>query len=497
MPCTRREFVTDCSLAAALALGLPPDVAARLARPATPLADLRVRGRVTSAGRGLARVAVSDGVTSVLTDRDGRYELHTSRDRPFVFCGVPAGHRIPLQPSGTARHFVPLAPDARGEQRADFAFEPLEGGDARHGFLLLADPQTQNAFEMGRFHAETVPALQRTVRELAGLPLFGVGCGDIMYDDLALYPEYERGVRAAGVPFFSVVGNHDLDQDGRTDEASTRTFASRFGPTYFSFDRGEVHYVVLDDVFWHGAGYIGYLPATQLAWLAADLAHVERGRTVVVFLHIPLASTRPARTGERAGANSEMVTNRAALYRLLEPYRAHVLAGHTHEHEHVLEGGVHEHVHGTVCGAWWSGDRCWDGTPNGFGVYEVRGSELRWRYQATGRDAAARMDLHAPGAEPTAPGDLIANVWDWDPAWTVTWSEDGARRGLMSRRRGLDPRCVAEQRGPDRPPRRAWVEPMPTDHLFHAPVSPDAREVTVEATDRWGTTHRATWRRPA
>jgi 3',5'-cyclic AMP phosphodiesterase CpdA len=55
-----------------------------------------------------------------------------------------------------------------------------------------------------------------------------------------------------------------------------------------------VHYVVLHDVFWHGAGYVGYLGADQLAWLAADLARVERGRTVVVCTHIPPHSTRPS-----------------------------------------------------------------------------------------------------------------------------------------------------------------------------------------------------------
>ena len=33
---------------------------------------------------------------------------------------------------------------------------------------------------------------------------------------------------------------------------------------------------------------------------------------------------------------------------------------------------------------------------------------------------------------------------------------------------------------------RPWVEPAPTGHLFYAPVSPEARAVRVEATDRFG-----------
>jgi len=43
-----------------------------------------------------------------------------------------------------------------------------------------------------------------------------------------------------------------------------------------------------------------------------------------------------------------------------------------------------------VCGAWWSGDVCWDGAPNGYGVYDVRGEEVRWRYKGTGLAVVAQ-----------------------------------------------------------------------------------------------------------
>src|SRR5687768_2045439 len=133
----------------------------------------------------------------------------------------------------------------------------------------------------------------------------------------------------------------------------------------------------------------------------------------------------------RVPGDAESMTNRQALYRLLEPYRAYILSGHTHEHERHKDGGPRHHVHGTVCGAWWSGDICWDGTPNGYAVYDVRGSEPRWRYKSTGRPAEHQMRLYRPGSEPSAPGDLVANVWDADETWTVTWYENGERRGLM------------------------------------------------------------------
>jgi C terminal of Calcineurin-like phosphoesterase/N terminal of Calcineurin-like phosphoesterase len=498
----RRSFVRKAGAAAA-ALVLPERLLADpyawldsralggLGRINPPSSPTRVRGRVQVAGRGLANVGVTDGFATVTTDRDGRYTLLAHPRARFASVRLPAGFKVPLTQTGTARLHQPIPQTSRREAEASFSLDRLGVDDSRHAFLLLADTQTQNAFEMGRLHAETVPDVKATVRSLDGRPVFGVACGDIMYDDLSLYPEYERAVAASGVPFFQVVGNHDLDFKGQTDEATIATFESHFGPGHYSFDRGEVHYVVLDDVLWHGTGYVGYLDADQLAWLGGDLALVEAGRTVVVFLHIPVARTRPERTHDPDGLDSTRVNNREALYRLLEPYRAHVLTGHTHEHEHIFTGGVHEHVHGTVCGAWWSGDICWDGTPNGYGVYEVAGSELRWRYKASGRPSDHQLRVYQPGADPTAPTDLVANVWDWDPKWTVVWYEAGDRRGAMSRRIGLDPLSVKAHTGPTLPPRRTWVEPSQTEHMFYAATSAGARDVKVEVTDRWGRVYSA------
>ncbi len=232
---------------------------------------VRVQGRVTASGRGLARVAVSDGLSVVETGADGTYELVTTVDRDFVRLSVPAGHAIPRNPTGTARFYRPVRANALGTMEASFELERLPDGDERHAVLLLADVQTQDAEEMRWFHEQTVPDVRDTVADMGERSVIGISCGDIMYDDLSLFPEYERGVERMGIPFFQVVGNHDLDFDAPTDEGSSETFSRHFGPRYYSFDRGAVHYVVLDDVLWHGAGYIGYLDADQLTWLAADL----------------------------------------------------------------------------------------------------------------------------------------------------------------------------------------------------------------------------------
>lgn len=478
---TRRSFLNKASLAASTAL-LVPELSVR-ALQREDGRPIRVEGRVESGGRGVPGVRVSDGRNVTISGPDGHYSLVSSADSRFIWMCVPDGYRIPTGPAGTARFYHRIEPGT-DEATAVFSLEQMPTSGS-HAFLLLADPQTQTDFEVDRLLTETVPDITATLGGLSNQEVFGVACGDIMYDNLELFPRYEEAVRATGVPFFQVVGNHDLDP-ASTDEGSVKTFSDYFGPRYYSFDRGEIHYVVLDDVFWFGGGYMGYLDADQLVWLEQDLQNVEQGRTVVVFLHIPLLSTQFRRRGDSSPSRGISVSNREVLYRLLEPFQSHVLSGHTHEHEHVFEGGVHEHVHAAVCGAWWSGDICFDGAPNGYGIYEAAGSDLKWRYKATGLPPEHQIRAYPPGVDPKAPDEIVANVWGWDPEWSVCWYEGGERRGMMSRRVGTDPLSEQLHRGADRPSHRPWVEPVLTDHLFYCPAPQPGVQTTVEATDRWG-----------
>lgn len=447
---------------------------------------IRIRGRVTSLGKGLGAVAVSDGWSVVATDRDGRYELVTDRSRAYLTVSIPSGYQLPTHPVGTVRSFQRIAPDRRGEMTARFDLAPVEGGDERHAFLTLADIQTQDPADMSRFQRESVPDLKATLGRLGSQPIFGVGDGDIMWDNLAMFDDYEAAVKELGVPFVQVVGNHDLDLSERTDEASTTTFEQRFGPRYYSFNRGRVHYVVLDDVFYHGGGYLGYLGTDQLTWLANDLAMIEKGSTVVVFAHIPFMTALATRQGQATPGIASHVVNREAVYQLLASYRTTILTGHIHESDYSRDGGVAERNLGAVCGGWWTGDICYDGTPNGYGVHEVNGTDMKWRYQTTGRDPNYQMRLYPRGSDPAAPDEIAANIWAYEPGWRVVWYENGDQRGEMARRTGHDPLAVKLLAGDKLPAKRTWVDPIRTGHLFYAPVASGSKEIRVEATDPWG-----------
>lgn len=503
---SRRAFLKKAGLLSGAGIILPSALKARengsgLVEPLTGTFDtagnprgtgriIRIRGQVAAGGRGIGGVVVTDGLRVIRTAEDGTFELPSDDRRLFIYLSLPAGYRIPVNPTGTARFYQKIETDENGEMRAAFELERDPQDRTRHRFLFVADPQTENAYEVERFHTETVSDVRELIRKSGEneRPLFGMGGGDLMFDNLELFPEYEVGVKRMGIPFFQLIGNHDIEFRVRSTEDAYRVFQEYFGPTHYSFEVGEIHYVVLNNIFWFGAGYVGYLDKDQLDWLEADLSAVEPGKTVVVAMHIPAFSSQHLRQGENAPSPRLSVANREALYRILEPYNVHILSAHMHEHDHVFEGGTHEHIHGTACGAWWTGPICFDGTPNGYGIYEARGSELRWQYKATGYGIDHQMRLYPRGADPEAPAMFLANVWDWDPEWKVYWYENGERQGEMIRKTARDPLAKELFEGPDKPARRTWVNPVPAVHMFYAPLAEKAGQVRVEAVNRWGKT---------
>ena len=124
-----------------------------------------------------------------------------------------------------------------------------------------------------------------------------------------------------GIPFFQCLGNHDMDYRKGGDETSDDTFQRVYGPTYYSFNRGQVHYVVMDNVRYLGKEreYDGFFQQHQLDWLKKDLSFVSRDKLIVLctlvmlvahgrapaWLVIVLMARELAVTGLRAIASQE------------------------------------------------------------------------------------------------------------------------------------------------------------------------------------------------
>jgi len=486
----RRDFIKSLGLTTAAYFALGKDALADVQKNQAAASfpgfyPIRIRGKVFSGGKGVSNVVVSDGRVVVQTNASGEYELISGSDREFVFVSQPSGFEIKKLPNGSSSIFKQIEKTGK-DLSLNFELVRAGSSDENHHFLLLSDTQIQNEYEANQLLTESVPDVVKTIQSLNDPNAFGIGCGDLVFDKLELFKEYNQSIQAYNLPFFQVIGNHDMDFGVRSDAWTGTTFKGHFGPTYYSWNRGEIHYVVLDDVFYLGAGtkYIGHLPEEQLAWLEQDLSFVEKGRTVVISLHIPTytgAVTRYPKNDTLGGT----VSNREHLYRMLEGYQAHILSGHTHFNDNMIQGNIYEHCHGTVCGAWWSGPICHDGTPSGYAVYEAAGSELRWKYKGTGMDITEQFRVYPKGYQTDFPDHFSLNCWNYDPKWEISWYENGIKVGSPKKIVSLDPWSVELHTGPTLPQRRTWVEPQLTDHLFF--FQPNSTEnLVVEVKDRFG-----------
>ncbi len=445
-----------------------------------------ISGTVSSNGTGIANAVVSDGYNVVTTDKNGRYSFEAHYNADFVFVSMPAGYEFTAD-RGIANFYRKME---RGNQQqvVDFALTKLKQDDSKHAFIVWGDTQIQSKEDAELLKTVSAPDTRALAALLSAVPVHGIAVGDLVFDKFDLFDDYKQAVAITGIPFFQLIGNHDMDYTARTDDGSQDTYKQHFGPTYYSFNRGKIHYVVLDDVFFIGTGhrYIGYLTENQLNWLEQDLKHVTKGSTVVVSLHIPTNNGEQQRKKAKEEELSGVVSNREALYKLLKPFKVHIMSGHTHFNENWEKDNVFEHNHGTVCGAWWTGPVCGDGTPSGYGVYEVDGNEVKWYYKSVGYAKEHQLAVYKKGAVANWPGAVVANVWNYDDKWTIEWYEDGIGKGKMERITDYDPIATELYKGPTIPVKHKWVEPNLTDHLFMAIPASNTKELKVKATDRFG-----------
>lgn len=489
----RRDFLKGLGLtgaAIAMPAGLLEAAPVTVAADKLDLTNITLKGRVHSNGTGISGVAVTDGTNVTLTDGSGRYTLLSNKATEFIYISIPSGYAFP-QKRGLVQ-FYKRVDHSQSSFTADFALDKLDANDHKHVFIVWSDPQIISKKDAAVLVEQAAPDLRDLAKSYpAGTLIHAVGCGDLVWDHFDLLDDYKEAVNISGIPFFNLIGNHDMDLNARTDEYSAQTFKENFGPTYYSYNRGNIHYVVLDDVFFIGTAkkYIGYLTENQLQWLEQDLKNVKHGSTVIVSLHIPTNTGSQRRNKLPEEEIGGVVSNREQLYKILAPYKVHIMSGHTHMNEKWERDNMIEHVHGTVCGAWWTGPICTDGTPEGYAVYEVNGSDVNWYYKSTGKPKDYQLKVYEKGRHKDAPGAVVANVWNWDPKWRIQWYEDGQLKGDMEQRVAFDPWSVELYEGPELPKKHKFVDPTLTDHLFFATPSAGAKKVKVTATDRFGKTY--------
>ncbi len=447
-----------------------------------------IKGTVFSGDKPLEGVVVTDGYTLVLTQKNGEFSFDVAPDARFVYLSVPSGYMAPVE-EGVVKFYIPLE-----ENRHSYDFDLIRKrrSDIDHGFVVVADPQIYASKEFSLLK-EGVDDIKESIEQF-DIPFHGIAAGDLISHDHTLYPQYNSIMSQAGIPFFNVMGNHDMVVYGRSHETSFNSYEQMYGPHYYSFNVGNVHYIMLNDNFFIGRDYfyIGYLTENQLKWMERDLSYVPEGSTVVVTIHIPSTlsmNDRKSFSYEKAGVT---MSNHKALHTLLDSYKAHIISGHTHTNHNVLiKDNLYEHVTAALSGAWWQGGLCTDGTPKGYGVYIVKGDSLEWYYKSTGIPSDHQMRVYTEKDDASFKGYVVANVWNWDPSWRVELYEDGLFSSVMERFETYDP--LARDIYSDKEKlEHKWIWPSLSDKFFRAaPKSMDS-QLEVVATDRFGHQYRET-----
>ncbi len=456
-------------------------------------------GRRDPGEPGLAGIAVSNGHEVVRTDAEGRYHLPLRADAA-VFVIKPAGYDPGRRPDGLPDHWR-----GPGEACRPFALRPAASPQAPLEVRVFGDPQPKSAVDVDHYRRSIVAPLAGRTRARLGLSL-----GDIVDDDLSLYPEMIEVTTSLGIPWLHAPGNHDLVSEA-DDDGSLATFGRHFGPDTFAWEEPEAVFVVLDNVIWQPRAtpkYIGGFRASQLAFLDAYLRDAPRDRLLVLAMHIPLF--------EPAGRDTFRDADRERLFALLCDFpHVLVLSAHHHTQQHVFHGAdtgwrgaraLHEYNVGATCGAFWSGApdargipdaTMADGTPHGHAVLEIgQGGDYRLRWQPARGGVDPWIGLHAPrvlrqGAYPA--WGVYANVWMGVDDTEVEYRVDGGEWKPMRKVLQPDPALLLENarddladalRGFDRSP-----EAVPSTHLWRGalPTTLETGEhrVEVRARDRW------------
>ncbi|MGO4956484.1 calcineurin-like phosphoesterase C-terminal domain-containing protein [Luteococcus sp. Sow4_B9] len=373
--------------------------------------------------KGIRGVAVSNGRDVVTTDRNGNYTLRVD-DNTTVFITQPAGYQVPVDEANVAQFFYNHMP--QGSPKLKFGgIKPTGPLPKAVNFGLVESPATASG-EQDCIIGGDIQTYKKKEAEYAAKGAFtdlaarddyrGCGAlfiGDIVGDDLSLYPGIRELTSKLNGPARFLPGNHDLDFDAKSRSHAFDTFRNNFGPTYHSYDVGRAHVISLDTVQYPAVGrnYNGALGKQQIEWLKKDLARVPKNKLIVVAGHIPLL------TYADQGSEQHQIDEVAQVYKLLKGRKAVAVSGHTHSIENMVKGdslagwedifGVaglpfHHITSGAISGDWYSGRLLEGGYPvavqrdgglPGVVTLDIKGNRYTERFTVRGDKGGDQMAL--------------------------------------------------------------------------------------------------------
>ncbi|MBQ7709076.1 MAG: calcineurin-like phosphoesterase C-terminal domain-containing protein [Bacteroidales bacterium] len=505
-----------------------------------PAPGTNVYGIVTCGGKGVPNVLLSDGDVFVKTDANGIYQMKSSKKWKYVFVVIPSGYEVPSQ--GVLPEFhAALSQDVGVAERRDF--ELVKTSNDKFTMFVLGDMHlAKRNNDLSQF-AGVANTLNKYI-EKAGGKTYCLTLGDMTWDlywytQSYTFPQYLETVNShfKNISFFHTMGNHDNDMNSVGDYEKSFRYTRDIAPTFYSFNLGQIHFIVLDNIDYNNVGtgddnrskYVLDYTAEQMAWLAKDLSYVDKATPVVITSHAPLSRPNGVTSFNDKymdGADSGEA-NMKEFIAAVADYDVHFLSGHTHNiFNRKHSNKMSEHNEGAVCATWWwSGYQTTgvhvsqDGAPGGFAVWEFDGKKISHRYQAAGHDenyqfraydmnevkkvvtssaggGNSKFTTYVTAMSGYPDNTILVNVWDYDDTWEVSITENGNPL-TVTKDYAYDPVHIMAHSAP-----RCKATSSPNfltqqwPHFFKAKASSANSTVVVTVKDRNGKTYTETMSRP-
>ena len=207
----------------------------------------------------ISGICVTDGRNTVRTDINGSFSLPGWEREHVISVGA-------LTCSHT--DWFAMIDGHKGD--FDFFITPAQTA-ARHSFLHISDT------EIGGGCGPWLDFVKRCVKETA--PGFLIHTGDICRRNGLEHHWKDMNYDTMGCPVRYTLGNHDYVDD----RYGEYTFERLYGPAWYSFDFGNVHYIVLP--IKEGEAPSGYESEDSDIWLKRDLEMADPEKKVICFCH--------------------------------------------------------------------------------------------------------------------------------------------------------------------------------------------------------------------
>jgi len=495
-----------------------------------PKEGYNVYGTVTCDNTGVADIIVSDGIEFTKTDKDGIFYLKSSERYSIVYITIPSGYEVDKK--GVIPQFYKnLDGDSSTTERADFSLTKVSGQDT-HTMLFFGDMHLANRTnDLNQFHVFT-DEVNEYLKANSSKKIYAQSLGDMTWD-LYWYTkkmtpndyvtEINSDFSKNNLMLFHCIGNHDHEMGDASvgfpvgDLNCEAAYRKALGPNFYSYNIGKIHYVVIDDINCTNSGsgertYVREVVSDQLQWLKKDLSYVSKSTPVVVMSHAPLY--------DYTGKGSLENNGTATLLSYFEGYKTYFITGHTHRMYNTdnLSSSTASHIElnsGSVCATWWWTGQdtaglylAKDGSNGGYRVFEVNGTDIKWYYKSTAKDASVQFrtydgnqvsipssvsNVSSPWNSASTDDYVYIEVWDYDPSWTISVTENG-KSLTPTRIKAYDPLHYLAYEGKGRTTKDFYTSITP--NMFRVKASGPSTTLEIKVTDRFGRVYSESMKRP-